>query len=602
MDRASHSYWNAKDVARLLALVENERRYFAELTADLPVAVAIVSSELDLLLTNRAFRELFQLKSNEVQSVRLGDLESGPEIAVHARTVFASKKAADLAAAGAFRISLSVFRGTEDPGQELLLVVHPGPAPVVQNSEAPEYDAIFWSRGVNLNLESVSPQIEEILGYTPDRFLSDPGFWIGTVHPNDRTAVESFYRGIAADGRYHIEYRASDAKGNLLRLRDAVKVRNGRMIGLTLDVSNRGLLENDQLQTEKFESLSRLARRVTHDFNNLQMVIKGYGDEVLNALPPEESSHADMKEILGATTRLTLAVEKLDVYIRRPAANSAPFDINQFLEKFARGLSLPHGVEASLDLLPLAAPVRGDAENLEKILTWLFTLDAGGQVRIATSRLKVVEVHADKPASIKPGDYTALEIGNSGPPLDSIAAEPILLRAHTVMRSMGGGFDAAADARGNTFRLFLPSTQDAGLPLASVIEAHQASQPAPSKTVLVVEDEPGIRALIRKMLLRRGYQVLEAQSGTEGLQTSTQFTGKIDLLITDLLMPQMNGRELVDKLMVARPQTKVLFISGFTDDPLLDRAGLPPGVVFLQKPFTLESLLRKVDEALKTAF
>ena len=592
MDRATHSYWNAHDVARLLALVENERRYYAEMMAELPVATAIVSSDLSFLITNRAFRTLFHLKWNEMQSLRLTDVHSGLEIAAHALAAFATNQAMNSVVVGEFRVSIAPFRGAEDPGQELLLVVHPEDVSASQKLDDAGYDAIFWRRGVNLNFESVSPQIADILGYSPERLIANPDFWIGIVHPDDRAIIENFYGGITADARYYLEYRAFDAKGNLVRLRDTVRLHMGRMTGITLDVTNRGLIENDHVQSEKFESLNRLARRVTHEFNNLHMVIKGYGEEVLHALPKGGPAQSDMEEILGTAARVASAVEKLDVYIRRPAANSSLFDIIAFLEKFSRGIRLPDDVNFTLTLHSSDAPVHGDAGNLEKILNWLFTMDAGGNVRVQTSVFRAAEVHTDKAAALKPGEYSVLTISNSGPPFDAIATEPILLRAHTVMRMMGGGFDAFSDSRGNTFRLILPSAAEGlhpGLP-----------ESVPSRTVLVVEDEPGIRALIAKILLRHGYQVLEAASGTEGLRIAMEFGGKVDLLITDLLMPQMNGRELVDKLLLARPDTKVLFISGFTGDPLLNRTGLPADVVFLQKPFTLESLVEKVAHALES--
>jgi two-component system cell cycle sensor histidine kinase/response regulator CckA len=599
MDRASHSLWNAKDVARLLALVESERRYFAEITADLPVPVAIVSPELDLLLTNRAFQAHFRLKRRDTHPHRLTDLASGAAMAARAQTAFATRLPLERVEAGGLRISVVPFRAAEDPGQELLLVIHPAEHPVAPPLEGADFDAVFWRRGGQLEFVSVSQQVEELLGYTPQHYLSDAGFWLSTVHSADRDGVDAFYRNIHSDGRYHVEYRVSDSRGNALRMRDVIRVRGGQMSGMTLDVTQRGLIEDDNLQSEKFEALSRLARRVTHDFNNLHMVIKGYGDEVLNALPVDGTSHGDMEEILGAAGRLAMAVEKLDIYIRRPSLQCASFDLNQFAERLSRGSGIPHAVEVHLALDPAAAPVQGDAENLEKIVNWLFTLDAGGHARISTNTLRAEEYHADKPNALKSGRYSVLEVANSGPKLDPAVAEPVLLRAHTVMHMMGGGFAYFSDARGNRFCLFLPAATGA---VAAAEEPSTGSPGAPkTRTVLVVEDEPGIRALIRKMLLRRGYQVLEAPSGLEGLQTVNKHGGKIDLLITDLMMPQMNGRELVDRLAVSWPQIRVVFISGFTEDPLLDRNALPAGVVFLQKPFTLESLLEKVDQALGPA-
>jgi two-component system cell cycle sensor histidine kinase/response regulator CckA len=604
MDRVAHSRWFAKDVARLLALVENERRYYAEIIADLPVAIAIVSSGQELLLTNRAFRSLFQLKATEIQSLRLGGLQSGEAIAAQVCAAFASNQAVDSITTGAFQISLTPFRGTDEPGQEILLVVQPG---VVQASREPsefdiaEYDAIFWRRNGDLNFEFVSPQIEEILGYTADQFIADPEFWLGTIHPGDRPTVQDFYRNIQEDGRHRIEYRASNARGQRVRLRDTVRVASGRMSGMTFDVTNQALVQNDHLQSEKFESLSRVARRMVHDFNNLHMVIQGFGGEVLAALPPDGSAQGDMEEILGAASRLSAAVEKLDVYIRRPALVLAPFDINRFVEKFLSGLSLPKGVETSLDLQPAAALVQGDAENIGKILSWVLTLDAGGHVRVATGCMRASEVHADKTSALGPGDYTVLSVANSGTPLDQVAVESVLLRAHTVMRLMGGGFDVSSDGSGNTFQLLLPSALKNQLEASKPIAPAASALPVTPKTILVVEDESGIRMLIRKMLLRQGYQVLDAESGPKGLNIAVANAGKIDLLITDLMMPVMNGRELVDRMLKSWPLTKVLFVSGFTDDPLLDRKSLPAGVGFLQKPFTLESLLEKVSQTIGSA-
>ena len=201
MDRATHSYWNAHDVARLLALVENERRYYAEMMAELPVATAIVSSDLSFLITNRAFRTLFHLKWNEMQSLRLTDVHSGLEIAAHALAAFATNQAMNSVVVGEFRVSIAPFRGAEDPGQELLLVVHPEDVSASQKLDDAGYDAIFWRRGVNLNFESVSPQIADILGYSPERLIANPDFWIGIVHPDDRAIIENFYGGITADAR-----------------------------------------------------------------------------------------------------------------------------------------------------------------------------------------------------------------------------------------------------------------------------------------------------------------------------------------------------------------------------------------------------------------
>jgi CheY-like chemotaxis protein len=281
-----------------------------------------------------------------------------------------------------------------------------------------------------------------------------------------------------------------------------------------------------------------------------------------------------------------------------------------------------------LDLHLSAEPnrVRADASQLEHVLTAIVErarqgMHAGERITLQTSRLEITEDLRRPNAPLQPGAYAVISIVAPSQPLDGEAKAALfecslpgkepwddvaatLSRAYGVVRQWGGDISVSNAPHASVFRIFLPRLEaPAGLAAEPVVAAAEPLPPAPEPpaplaTILVVEDEAGIRALVRKILRRQGYQVLEAANGQDALALCREHAQRVELLITDVLMPQMGGRELVERLQTQGHDMKVLYVSGYTDDTTIYSGELPAGTAFLQKPFTLGSLLDKVKEVL----
>jgi CheY-like chemotaxis protein len=336
-----------------------------------------------------------------------------------------------------------------------------------------------------------------------------------------------------------------------------------------------------------------------------------------------------VQEILAATERMSGLTGQLLSFARRPGAGVAEMDLESALGKLSPRWSALLGTHVGLELRMSAEParVRADLEQLEQVITAIVErarqgMHAGEKMVVETSRLAVKEDLRNPNAPLKPGDYSVISIVAPGPPLDADAKAALfecslpgkepwddlaatLSRAYGIVRQWGGDISVSSGSRSATeFRVFLPRFEPlAGGTTPEIAAAVEAPPAAPETatplaTILVVEDEAGIRALVRKILRRQGYDVIEAANGQEALALCRDHGRRVDLLITDVLMPQMGGRELVERLQTQGREMKVLYVSGYTDDTTVYSGDLPPGTAFLQKPFTLGSLLDKVQEVL----
>jgi two-component system, cell cycle sensor histidine kinase and response regulator CckA len=316
-------------------------------------------------------------------------------------------------------------------------------------------------------------------------------------------------------------------------------------------------------------------------------------------------------------------------FARRPGGALVEMDLESTLGRFGPRLSALLGTHVGLELRLSGEPsrVRADMGQLEQVMTAIVerarqAMHAGEKIVVETSRLEVTEDLRRPNAALQPGNYAVISINAPGQPLDAEASaamfecslpgkEPwdevaaILSRAYGIVRQWGGDLSVSNGPRSVTqFRVFLPRVESLAGDAAA--EADVAAEPppavpeppAPLATILVVEDEAGIRALVRKILRRQGYEVLEAANGQDALALCHEHGTRVELLITDVLMPQMGGRELVERLQTQGHDMKVLYVSGYTDDPTVYSGDLPAGTAFLQKPFTLGSLLDKVKDVL----
>jgi len=359
---------------------------------------------------------------------------------------------------------------------------------------------------------------------------------------------------------------------------------------------------------------------VAHDFNNLLMVISGYAEVMLAELEPENVLREKALAIQQASDRATTLTRQLLAFSRKQLLELKVVDVNAIvadMERLLRPL-IGENVEFITSLTPEAAHTRADAGQLEQVLMNLVVnakdaMSAGGTLTIQTEKIVVDENHHRGPTFIRPGHYVMLSVSDTGMGMDketqSRIFEPFfttkekgkgtglgLSTVYGIVKQTGGYVMVQSEAgRGATFQIYLPRVD-------GVAEKHSVPVPhaalGGNETVLLVEDEESVRQLVRETLASKGYEVMEAENGEDGVAIAARHNGKIDLVITDVVMPGMGGRELVKQLAQTRPETKVLYLSGYTEDAIVSEGTIESGAAFLQKPFTLQNLSRKVREVL----
>lgn len=670
MERADLEQWTAREVARLLALVETERRYYQEIVASIPVGLLVVSTDLAIVSSNRAIRKIFGLRSSEPVRGRLDALLPGwvldrvdvvlktgvPQTNILVESEHRGKRR--------LRIGILAIRSWDDETvQEALLTIEdltglelaelatrsvgpaaghePSAAVPVPSSGAKalpaseridDLNAVVWAvelRGTRFSF--VSRYAERLLGFPADHWMSSASFWTDRVHPADRDAVLASYQQAIERGEGTVEFRAVAADGRMVWLRESARVltdsqgRPRSLIGVSVDVTERRVLEDQLVQSERVQAMSKLAARMAHDLNNMLMIVTGHSEELLNSIPPDSSLGADVQAILTATERMSALTAQLLVFARRQSAPRSIVELETVLRALEPRLSAAMGKQFQLEFKLSGEPsrVQADAQQLEQVILSLVererqVMRGGGQITIETSRVEIRE-DLRRSGALRPGTYGVITIAHPGPAIegeaqtslfesvlpgkdpadDSVAA---VTRAYGVVRQWGGDISVSPAPRGGSlFRVFLELVEDSGERARPTGQrtVGPAAPEAQRETILVVEDETGIRELVQKILGRHGYTVLEAANGDEALEICRQRSVSIDLLITDVMMPRMGGRELVDRLRKQGRKMKVLYVSGYTDDVSIYSGNFPPGTAFLQKPFTLSALLDKVREVLR---
>ena len=379
------------------------------------------------------------------------------------------------------------------------------------------------------------------------------------------------------------------------------------------------------VQAQKMEAVGRLAGGVAHDFNNLLTIISGSCHFLLSALGPAGPLRKEVEEIRQASTRAANLTSQLLAFSRRQVLTLKELNLNDIIRNTEGMLQRLIGEDINLVAVldPELGPVRVDPGQVEQILMNLVVnardaMPSGGRLTIETANIELDDTFARQHARVRPGPYVMLAVCDSGKGMDKETQahifEPFfttkeqgkgtglgLAMVYGSVRQNGGSiFVYSEPGQGTTFRVYLPRVQE---------EAAAAKVPAPApvalphgtETVLVVEDEPGVRAVILRTLREQGYTVLEARHGLEALHLGTQPLVKIHLLLTDVVMPQVSGREVAENLTRIHPELRVLYMSGYTDDAVVRHGILVEGNFFLQKPFTPYTLAHKVREVLDMA-
>jgi CheY-like chemotaxis protein len=372
------------------------------------------------------------------------------------------------------------------------------------------------------------------------------------------------------------------------------------------------------------EAVGRLAGGVAHDFNNMLTIISGYSGLLLEHPATIEPLRGYVDEIRNASGRAASLTRQLLAFSRQQVLAPRVLDLNAVVSNIQKMLKRLIGED--IDLVTALGEglwhIMADPGQLEQVLLNLAVnardaMPDGGVVTIETTNVKMDTAAAKAHFPLKPGPYVLLTFSDTGIGMDAeIQArifEPFFTTKETgkgtglglatvygIVKQSGGYIWVYSDVgKGTTFKIYLPRTDlelDDSDPGRTRVETQRGTE-----TLLLVEDEDSVRELVRNVLRESGYRVLEASRGAEALELSELFAGRIDLLVTDVVMPGMSGRELARRLVSSRPQIKVLYISGYADNAVWYPGGLDAGGAFLQKPFSPEALARKVREALSSA-
>jgi PAS domain S-box-containing protein len=484
----------------------------------------------------------------------------------------------------------------------------------------------------------VSPQIQSILGFSPSEWLSDPLNWLNHIHSEDREialAAEKLFQ--ETQDLFQAEYRMFARDGRVLWFRDegvmlraAAGDRALLMQGVLYDITEHKRLEEQLRHSQKLEAVGQLAGGVAHDFNNLLMVIQAHNERLRARLAASDpASHKDAVEIERAVSRATALTQQLLAFSRRQVLQLKALDLNTVLTEVAKMLDrlIPANIELKIQPAAACSRVKADPGQMEQVILNLAVnardaMPQGGRLTIGTRNVELHETFAGSHAQIPPGKYAVLTVSDTGVGMHSeIQAhifEPFfttkkpgkgtglgLAIVYGVIKQTGGWITANSElGKGTTFDIYFPQVEvEEAKPTsksiskhepASKIETSPASAAGGTETILLVEDQDEIRDLVREFLEKNGYTVLHAADGNEALQMAKEYKHPIHLLLTDVVMPNLGGRELARRLTQPRPQMKVLFMSGYPDHATWSSELVDDTAAVLQKPFPLDTLVRKI--------
>jgi two-component system, chemotaxis family, CheB/CheR fusion protein len=373
-------------------------------------------------------------------------------------------------------------------------------------------------------------------------------------------------------------------------------------------------------QSQKMEAVGRLAGGVAHDFNNLLTGIMGYADLLLTQIPPEDPRHEEVEQIAKAAERASVLTRQLLAFGHKQITEEEVMDVGRVVLEMEQMIRVNVGGEIDLVIRtdPGIRPVKLDRTELEQVVLNLVinardAMPNGGRLTVETGNAVVDQRFAREHPSVPPGDYVCLAVSDTGSGIDDETKarmfEPFyttkpkgkgtglgLSTIYSIVQRRRGYVVAVSElGKGTTFRIYLPPSQEK---VKDDVAADVEPLPRGSETILLAEDEEMVRRLASRVLQESGYRVIEAPSGPEALRLASQSEGRIDLLLTDVVMPHMSGRELADRLVGLRPGLKVIYMSGHTEDAIVHHGVLDPGIVFVQKPFKPETLSRRVRETL----
>ncbi len=486
------------------------------------------------------------------------------------------------------------------------------PAVMYTADAAPDHDVIYMSENAL-----------QRLGYPASAFVTDQGFWERHVHPDDRNVYKDM-DAVFERGHHLVDYRLRGPDGVYRWIRDSMTLARSHdgtpleIVGILEDVSEQRRVEERSRQSQRMEAVGLLAGGIAHDFNNFLTAILGFSDMLADNLDEGDSRREDALEIRHVAQRAAALTRQLLAFSRRQVMRPQVVDLNDVVRSFEPILGRLVGEHIEVDVrleeqLPL---VDADPSQIEQVFMNLAVnardaMPRGGRLTLETSSVWVSAGHPIAQEGLPTGRYVRATVADTGTGMDEYTRDHLFEPFFTTKGEAGTGLGLATvfgivsqsggavrvdsqPGRGSLFQIFLPlTTSEAGL--RSQLE--QRTLTAGVGSILVVEDEETVRSLTTRALRQQGYTVFEAGDGAEALEI-LKVCGGVDLILSDVVMPRMGGRELVECLAAQANDARLLLMSGYAGTELTDRGGLPPGVEFIDKPFSPADLVGKIASIL----
>lgn len=481
--------------------------------------------------------------------------------------------------------------------------------------------AVLWSTDRELRFTSSVGAGLEALHLRPNEIVGKSIFEFFQSEDPNHAAIAAHHKALSGQAvTYEIESQTRIFESHVQPLRSSEGDIVG-VIGVALDITDRQRLADQLRQSQKMQAVGELAGGIAHDFNNLLMVMKGHAEMLLDQIPALSPVRHSVEQMQQAAERAEGLTRQLLAFSRRQVLQPRVLDLNEVVGGMIKMVSRVIGENIELAFLPGSnlARVKADPSQMEQVVLNLVVnardaMPGGGRLTIETSNVEIDRSYGARHAGMAAGPYVMVIVSDTGSGMDAATQarifEPFfttkgpgkgtglgLATVYGVVKQSGGFIWVYSEVgRGTTFKIYLPQV------IAEVEKPAEARKPAgpPSgnETILFVEDEDSVRELVREYLAAAGYRILEAADGEQALQIASAHSGPIHLLVTDVVMPHLSGRELAARLSPSRPDLKVLFISGYTDDSIFRSGVLDGGMAFLQKPFNLKSLAQRVREVL----
>lgn len=466
---------------------------------------------------------------------------------------------------------------------------------------------------------------ESVTGFSGEECESDAELWLRIVHPEDRQLLQKATERLLSEKKtVSVEHRISHKDGTLRWIRNTMVPdlgADGALVsfdGVVADITERKRLEEQLLHSQKMESIGRLAGGVAHDFNNMLSVILGSAQLLKPDLPEASPGRKFLDNIVKAAQRSSDITRQLLAFSRKGVVSPRPVNLAELIVESQKMLALLIGEDVKLSFHPAAElwTVKIDPLQIDQMLMNLAAnardaMPQGGNLTIELANIRVDGDYSHYHLDALPGDYVQLAVSDTGIGMDPQTLEHIFEPYFTTKKAgKGTGLGLATlygivtqnngfvhvysePGRGTTFRICLPRSLQQG----AAPEAPPAAAPSGTGTILLVEDEEMLLQVASRQLEQLGYSVLKAATPREAISIYRQNHGAIDLIVTDVVMPEMNGKEMVERMRAVSPEAKALFMSGYTAKSVL-REVVEEGVHFIQKPFDVKLLHEKIRRIL----